>query len=67
MNEEGIKFLPKYYKQIEGLHYSYGGYGGHEANFVNLSHVICLIALTRDGETKDFLSTQKDKKTLETM
>jgi hypothetical protein len=54
LNEEGIKILPKYYKQIEGLHYSYGGYGGHEANFVNLSHVKCLIALTRDVETKDF-------------
>jgi hypothetical protein len=48
LNEEGIKILPKYYKQIEGLHYSYGGFGGHEANLVNLSHVICLIALTKD-------------------
>ncbi len=54
MNEEGIKILPKYYKQIEGFHYSYGGYGDHEANFVNFSHVKCLIALTRDVETKDF-------------
>jgi len=27
LNEEGIKILPTYYKQIEGLHYSYGGYG----------------------------------------
>ncbi len=32
LNEEGIKILPKYYKQIEGLHYSYGG---HETDFVN--------------------------------
>ncbi len=64
LNEEGIKILPKYYKQIEGLHYSYGGYGGHEADLVNLSPVICLIALTRDVETKDFLLAQEDKKSL---
>jgi hypothetical protein len=49
LNEEGIKILPKYYKQIEGLRRSYGGYDGHEADFVNLSYVICLIALTRDA------------------
>jgi len=65
LNEEDIKILPKYYKQIEGLHYSYGGCGGHEANLVNLSHVICLIALTRDIETKDFLLAQEDKKALD--
>ncbi len=51
LNEEGIKILPKYYKQIEGLHYSYGGYGGHKTNFVKLNHIICLIALTRDVKT----------------
>jgi len=70
LNEECIKILPKYYKQkyykqIEGLHYSYGDYGSHEVDFVNLSHVICLIALTRDLETKDFLLAQKDKKALD--
>jgi hypothetical protein len=54
LNEEGIKILPKYYKQIECLHYSYGGYGRHEANLVNLNHVICLIALTKDVEIEDF-------------
>ncbi len=64
LNEEGINILPKYYKQIEGLHYSYGGYGGHGADLVNLSPVICLIALTRDVETKDFLLAQEDKKAL---
>jgi hypothetical protein len=41
LNEEGIKILSRYYKQIEGLHYSYGGYGVHEADLVNLSNVIC--------------------------
>ncbi len=51
LKEGGIKILPKYYKQIEGFHYSYGGYGGHKINFVKLSHVICLIDLTRDVET----------------
>jgi hypothetical protein len=51
LNEEGIKILPKYYKQIEGLHYSYGGYGGHETNSVKLSHIICLIALRKYVET----------------
>jgi hypothetical protein len=65
LNEEGIKISPKYYKQIEDLHYSYGGYGGHEANFVNLSHVICLIALTRDVEIEDFLLAQEYKKALD--
>jgi len=61
LNEECIKILPKYYKQIECLHYSYGGYGSHEPDFVNLSHVICLIALTRDVEIEDFLLAQKEK------
>jgi hypothetical protein len=65
LNEEGIKILSKYYKQIEGLHYSYGGYGGHEVDLVNLSHVICLIALTRDVETEDCLLAQEDKKALD--
>jgi hypothetical protein len=65
LNEECIKILPKYYKEIEGLHYSYGSYGSHEADFVNLSHVICLIALTRDVEIEDFLLAQKDKKALD--
>jgi len=65
LNEECIKILPNYYKQIEGFHYSYGDYGSHEADFVNLSHVICLIALTRNVETKDFLLAQKDKKALD--
>jgi hypothetical protein len=32
LNEKGIKILPNYYKQIEDLHYSYGGYGGHEVD-----------------------------------
>ncbi len=36
MNEEGIKILPNYYKQIEDLHYSYGGYGGHEIDLFEL-------------------------------
>jgi hypothetical protein len=67
LNDEGIKILPKYYEQIEGLHYSYGGHGGHEANVVNLSYVICLIALTRDVETEDFLLAQEDKKALDTV
>ncbi len=49
LNEEGIKILPKYHKQIEGLRHSYGGYNGHEADFVNLSYGIYLIALTRDS------------------
>jgi hypothetical protein len=40
LNEEGIKLLPKYYKQIGGFRFPYGGYGGHEANFVNFSYVI---------------------------
>ncbi len=51
MNEEGIKILSKYYIQIEGLHYSYGGYGSHENNFVNLNFIICMIALTKDAKT----------------
>ncbi len=65
MNKEGIKILPNYYKQIEGLHYSYGNYGGHEVDLVNLSHVICLIALTGDVKTKDFLLAQEGKKALD--
>ncbi len=48
MNEEGIKILSKYYIQIGGLHYSYGGYSSHENNFVNLNFIECLIALTKD-------------------
>ncbi len=36
MNEKGIKILPNYYKQIEELHYSYGGYGGHEVDLFEL-------------------------------
>jgi hypothetical protein len=51
LNEQGIKILLKYYKQIEGLHYSYGGYGGHKTNFVKLSHIICLNSLTTNVET----------------
>ncbi len=65
LNEEGIKILPNCYKQIEDLHYSYGGYGGHEVDVVNLSHVICLIALTRDIKKKEVLLAQEDKKALD--
>jgi len=65
LNKEGIKILPNYYKQIEDLHYSYGSYGGHEVDLVNLIHVICLIALTGDVKTKDFLLAQENKKALD--
>ncbi len=65
LNKEGIKILPNYYKQIEDLHYSYGNYGGHEADLVDLSHVICLIALTRDVKTEEFFLAQEDKKALD--
>jgi hypothetical protein len=51
LNDEGIKILPKYCKQIRRLQYSYGGYGGHEIDFINLSSTICLITLTKDVET----------------
>jgi len=51
LNDEGIKILPKYCKQIKGLQYSYGGYGGHEIDFINLSSTICLITLTKDVKT----------------
>ncbi len=51
LNDEGIKILPKYCKQIRGLQYSYGGYGGHEIDFINLSSTICLITLTKDVKT----------------
>jgi len=67
LNEEGIKILPKYYKQIEGLHYSYGGYGRHEANLVNLNHVICLIALTKDVEIENFCWHKRTRKLWTTM
>ncbi len=65
MNEEGIKILQNYYKQVEDLHYSYGGYGGHGVDLVNLSHVICLIALTGDVKIEDFFLAREDKKTLD--
>jgi hypothetical protein len=65
LNKKGIKILPNYYKQIEDLHYSYGSYGGHEVDLVNLSHVICLIALIGDVKTKDLLLAQEDKKALD--
>jgi len=64
-NEKGIKFLPNYYKKIEDLHYSYGGYGGHEVDLVNLSHIICLITLIVDVKIEDFLLAQEDKKVLD--
>jgi hypothetical protein len=50
LNEEGIKILSKYYIQIGGLHYSYGGYSSHENNFVNLNFIVCMIALTKDAK-----------------
>ncbi len=65
MNKKGIKILPNYYKQFEDFHYSYGSYNGHEVDLVNLSHVICLIALIGDVKTKDFLLAQEDKKALD--
>jgi len=65
LNKKGIKILPNYYKQIEGHHYSYGNYGGHEVDLVNLSHVICLIALTGDVKTKEFFLAQEDNKALD--
>jgi hypothetical protein len=43
LNEESIKLLPNYYKQIGGFRYPYGGYGGHESNFVKLSYFICFV------------------------
>ncbi len=57
LNDEGIKILPKYCKQIRGLQYSYGGYGGHEIDFINLSSTICLITLTKDVKTWLFVGT----------
>jgi hypothetical protein len=51
LNNEGRNISPKYCKQIRGLHYLYGGYGGHEIDFNNLSSIICLITLTKDVET----------------
>jgi hypothetical protein len=65
LNKEGIKILPNYYRQIEDLHYSYGSYGGHEIDLVNLSHVICLIVLTGDVKIEDFLLAQEDKNVLD--
>ncbi len=65
LNKEGIKILPNYYKQIKGLRYSYGNYGGHEVDIVNLNHVICLIALTGDVKIEEFFLAQEDKKALD--
>ncbi len=65
LNEEGIKILPNYYKQIEDFHYSCGGCGGHEVDLVNLSHIICLITLTVDVKIQHFLLAQEDKKALD--
>jgi hypothetical protein len=65
LKEEGIKLLLKYYKHVEGLCYSYGGYGGHEADFVCLNHIICLVSLRRDVGIENFLLMQEDKSALD--
>jgi hypothetical protein len=52
LNEEGIKILPNYYKQIEDFHYSYGGYGGHEVDlFELLGHSLTHGCLVINGFT----------------
>ena len=64
-NESGIQILLKYYKHIEGLEYSYGGYGGYEANFIKIKHVICLVLMTISAYSRMYLLDQEDKKTLD--
>lgn len=65
INESGIHILVKYYKQMEGFCYSYGGYGGYEADFIKLEHVICLIGMSADADCENFLLDREDKKTLD--
>ncbi len=58
LNKGGIKILPNYYKQIEDLHYSYGNYDGHEADLVNLSHVMLNCFERRCKNKRIFLGTR---------
>ena len=55
LNEHGIQILLKYYKHIEDLEYSYGGYGGYEADFIKLEHVICLDPMTISTDSRMYL------------
>ena len=65
LNEPGIQILLKYYKHIKGLEYSYGGYGGYEADFIKLEHVIRLVPMSINADSGTYLLGQEDKKTLD--
>ena len=42
---ENISILPKYYKHIAGLEYTYGGYEGAEWDFIGLESIICIVSI----------------------
>ena len=62
LHEPSIQSSLKYYKHIEGLEYSYGGYGGYEADFIKLEHVICLVLMTISADSRMYVQGREDKK-----
>ena len=65
LNELSIQILLKYYKHTEGLQYSYGGYGGYEIDFIKLEHIIHLVLMCTNVDSRRYLLGQEDRKTLD--
>ena len=66
LSSKNIKILPKYYKHISGLRYTYGGFDGQERDMVSIDSVICLVSLTYDVQSGDYILAESDKITLDT-
>lgn len=63
--DEKIDILPKYYKHIARLKYTYGGYKGIECNFIGLESVVCIFAIVIDANKDVYTLVEEDRNALD--
>jgi len=57
---KNINILPKYYKHIARLEYTYGGYEGAECDLIGLESVVCIVLIVIDAHKDVYTLTTKD-------
>ena len=65
LSDEKISILPKYYKHIAGLEYTYGGYEGAECDFIGLESVVCIVSIVIDADKDVYTLAVEDRDALD--
>lgn len=64
LSDENISILPKYYKHIAGLEYTYGGYEGAECDFIGLESIICIVSIVINVDKDVYTLAPEDRDAL---